>query len=245
MKYKLVFKYDGTNYAGYAKQNGQDTIEARLEYCLSTSLKSEIKVNASGRTDKGVHALHQVCDFKTDENIKDLEVYRRRLNRFLPKDIYVSSIEKVNDDFDSRFSTKSKTYLYLIDYGEYDPIRRNYVFFENRLDFKKMEEASKLYLGKHNFMNFTSKEKDEADGFVREIFSIDFVDDKKTSTMEIYFKGNGFMRYEVRKLVGVLIKIGLGDLDIKDVQILLDKRPREIVSYTAESSALYLYDVEY
>ena len=141
MKYKLNFSYDGTNYFGYAKQVDKITLQEEVETKLSKILNSKIKIYASGRTDKKVHAIEQVADFTIDKDI-DCNKLKIQLNKILNDDIHINNIEKVSEEFSSRFSAKKKTYIYIINPAEPTPFLRNYEFFENRIDLNKIKEFS-------------------------------------------------------------------------------------------------------
>ena len=243
MKYKIVFSYDGSKYFGYAiQENERNTIQEVVEKSISTILNSETKIYASGRTDKGVHALNQVATFDYDKKI-NLSKFRNSLNKMLPNDIFIKKVSKVDDEFNARFSCKSKTYLYVINLGDYNPFLRNFEYTIKDLDMKLMRQCAKLFIGEHCFKNFTSKKEDQ-DNFVRIIYKISF---KKTKDNHILveFKGNGFMKYMVRKLMGAIIEVGRGRISLEFVKNLLDLSKRDIITYTAPPHALFLKKVEY
>lgn len=241
MKYKLNFSYDGTNYFGYAKQVDKITIQEEVETKLSKILNSKIKIYASGRTDKKVHAIEQVADFTIDKDI-DCNKLKIQLNKILNDDIHINNIEKVSEEFSSRFSAKKKTYIYIINHAEPTPFLRNYEFFENRINLNKIKECLSLFKGKHNFQNFTSKESDE-DNFIRTIY--DFKILVRNGKYIFKITGNGFMKYMVRKIIGVLIEIGKGNLTKEFIKENLDVTSRNIVTYTAEPQGLYLFKIYY
>lgn len=241
MKYKLNFSYDGTNYFGYAKQVDKITLQEEVETKLSKILNSKIKIYASGRTDKKVHAIEQVADFTIDKDI-DCNKLKIQLNKILNDDIHINNIEKVSEEFSSRFSAKKKTYIYIINPTEPTPFLRNYEFFENRIDLNKIKECLSLFKGKHNFQNFTSKESDE-DNFIRTIY--DFKILVRNGKYIFKITGNGFMKYMVRKIIGVLIEIGKGNLTKEFIKENLDVTSRNIVTYTAEPQGLYLFKIYY
>lgn len=241
MKYKLNFSYDGTNYFGYAKQVDKITLQEEVETKLSKILNSKIKIYASGRTDKKVHAIEQVADFTIDKDI-DCNKLKIQLNKILNDDIHINNIEKVSEEFSSRFSAKKKTYIYIINPAEPTPFLRNYEFFESRIDLNKIKECLSLFKGKHNFQNFTSKESDE-DNFIRTIY--DFKILVRNGKYIFKITGNGFMKYMVRKIIGVLIEIGKGKLTKEFIKENLDVTSRNIVTYTAEPQGLYLYKIYY
>lgn len=241
MKYKLNFSYDGTNYFGYAKQVDKITLQEEVETKLSKILNRKIKIYASGRTDKKVHAIEQVADFTIDKDI-DCNKLKIQLNKILNDDIHINNIEKVSEEFSSRFSAKKKTYIYIINPAEPTPFLRNYEFFESRIDLNKIKECLSLFKGKHNFQNFTSKESDE-DNFIRTIY--DFKILVRNGKYIFKITGNGFMKYMVRKIIGVLIEIGKGKLTKEFIKDNLDVTSRNIVTYTAEPQGLYLFKIYY
>lgn len=241
MRYKINFSYDGTNYFGYAKQVNVSTIQEEIESKLSLILNENITIYASGRTDKKVHAIEQVADFETSKTL-DPQNFKYRLNKLLNDDIHINYIEPVDDSFSSRFSLKKKTYIYIINPLEPTPFLRNYELFENRIDINKIKDCLDLFIGTHNFMNFTSKEEDE-NNFERTIFDFKIIEKDNKYIFEI--TGNGFMRYMVRKIIGVLIEIGKGNLNKDFIINNLNSTKREIITYTASPQALYLYKIYY
>lgn len=241
MKYKAVLSYDGTNYFGYAKQPNKTTIQSEIEKNLSLINNGRVQIYASGRTDKGVHALAQVIDFELNKDIEPFSL-KERMNKLLPNDIRIIKLDVAKKSFSSRFSAKKKTYIYIINTAEPTPFLRNYEFYENRIDIELIKECLPLFIGKHNFMNFTSKDSD-LDNFYREI--IDFKIKTKQGKYIFEITGNGFMKYMVRKIVGVLIEIGKRKLDKTFITNNLEAKTREIVTYTAPPQALYLKKVYY
>ena len=242
MKYKLIFAYDGSKFFGYAIQkNESNTIQEIVEKNISIILNSPTKISASGRTDKGVHALNQAATFKTEKEIDEVK-FLASLNKLVPNSIYFKSVKKVSENFDARFSAKSKTYLYIINLKEYDPFNRSYEIVEKDLNIEKLKACSKVFIGKHNFQNFTSRPKDE-NNFVREIYDIKF--SKNKNKLYVRFVGNGFMTYMVRKLMGTMIEVARNRLTVTEVKEILSKEKRDIVIYTSLPKGLYLEKVKY
>ena len=128
MRFLIKFSYDGTSYSGFQTQPTLDTIQERLESALQI-INNGKKTNivATGRTDKGVHALCQYAHADIDVDINEYKL-KRAMNSNLPDDIYVIETKIVNDDFHARYNVKSKEYKYYINLGEYNPLERNYVF---------------------------------------------------------------------------------------------------------------------
>lgn len=245
MKYKIVFSYDGSAFLGYAKQPNLKTIQGELEKNLSLILNETIILSASGRTDKGVHALNQVASFNVSKVIINKDKFLHSINKLLNEEIYVKKLVKVSESFDARFSAKKKEYRYYINLGEFNPLLRKYELFINNKDFdvNKFIEGSKIFIGEHNFINFCSKDEDK-DGFIRTIYELKVIKEKKR--LEVSLIANGFMRYEVRKIIGTLIYYAQNKISIEKINDYLSKtEKRDIVPFTASPVGLYLYKVYY
>ena len=245
MRLLCQVSYKGTNYQGWQKQKTAPSVQEEIEKVLSQILNSEINIFASGRTDAGVHAQRQYFHFDTDSNM-DLNRLRYSANCLLPKDIFINEIRQVSDDFHARYSAKGKTYTYLMRLDERNPF--NYELettIPYEIDIDLLIESLKLFEGTHNFQDFTSKEEDE-DNFVRIIYSIEANYIEQTKQMIISIKGNGFMRYMIRNIVGTALAVASKKEDISFIEYHLSKKDkREIVSYKAPAEGLYLVDVNY
>ena len=238
-----VCSYKGTNYYGWQKQVGFVSVQSTIEEVLSKVYDSPISITGSGRTDAGVHALRQYFHFDTEKE-KDLKQLAYALNKMLPEDIKIISFEKVSDDFHARYNAKRKIYEYRIVLKNKDPFQDQLVcIYPMEFDFDLFKKALDKFVGKHNYQDFTSKEEDEG-GFVREIYEIKV--DKKDNNISVVFEGNGFMRYQIRNMVGAALNIAnkKEGLDFIDYHLKEDKN-REIISYKAPANGLYLVDVLY
>ncbi len=243
MRFLIKFSYDGSSYCGFQKQKGKNTIEENLENAL-TKINNGIKttITATGRTDKGVHALAQYGHVDLNVNITEYKL-KRALNSNLPDDIHVIETKVVDDNFHARYNVKSKTYKYVINLGKYNPIERNYVFQYNyKLDIDSMKKGIKYFEGEHDYRSFVTDNK-EKDNCVRNITYTDI--QQKEDKLIITFKGNGFLRYQVRNMVGYLIKVGEGKVSPSSVQEVLESKDRTKSGKTAPAQGLYLYEVKY
>ena len=244
MRFLLKFSYDGTGYHGYQCQKGLDTIQKRLEEALE-KINNNTKTNAvsTGRTDKGVHALCQYAHVDLNISITEQKL-KRALNSNLPADIHIIETKTVPKDFHARYNFREKEYKYYINTGEYNPLERNYVFQYNyQLNIKRMEEAIKVFIGTHDFRAFVTNNK-EKENCIRTITkaTIEGLDNKK---IVITFQGTGFLRYQVRNMVGILIKIGENKLTKQKLQEILDSKDRSNNGKTAPAVGLYLTKVIY
>ena len=243
MRYKISFSYNGTNYNGYQKQPNKRTIQGELENALTfINNNHKVLIVSSGRTDKGVHAVGQVAHFDLDMDIT-LYKLKRAINSNISNDIHVIKVEKVNDDFHSRYMVKKKTYIYRLNMGEFDVLKKDYIYQYNRLlDVDKMAEGISYFIGTHDFKNFVSNSVNKS-SYEREIY---FAKIKRCGDIvEFKFCGNGFMQYQIRYMVGVLIKIGKGSIEPGIIKSLLQSSKDKNVIYCAPANGLCLESVEY
>ena len=243
MRYKITFSYDGSNFNGYQVQPNLRTVQGELEKAVSyLNKQTYTQVVASGRTDKGVHALSQTAHF--DLNINNtLYKIKRGLNSNLPEDIHIIDVEEVSSDFHARFSVKKKEYIYKLNMGEYDPINRNYIYQYNKeLDINSMNKAIKYFEGTHDFTSFVPTEDLKEDP-VRTIYKTNIK--RNNDILEISFQADGFMKYQVRNMVGLLIAVGEGKKKPSDVEMIIKNKNRSQKFKTAEACGLYLKKVWY
>ena len=243
MRFLIKFSYDGTAYSGYQTQPGLNTIQSKLEDALSIiNNGKKTTITATGRTDKGVHALCQYGHADLSVNITEHKL-KRAMNSNLPDDIHIIETKVVPDDFHARYNVKSKEYKYYINIGEYNPLDRNYVFQYNyQLNVSAMQEAIKTFIGTHDFRAFVTENK-EKENCIRTITSATI--EKIDNLLIITFKGDGFLRYQVRNMVGILIKVGENKISPKDVEKILESKDRTTSGKTAPPEGLYLTSVSY
>ena len=244
MRYLITVSYDGTNYKGYQTQPGLLTIQEQIENAL-TKINNGKKTSftSSGRTDRGVHAKMQCGHADIDVNITEYKL-KRAMNSNLPDDIHVIKTEKVNSDFHARYNVIEKTYEYYINIGEYNPIERNYVFQYNYpLNVEKMQEAIKYLIGEHDFRSFVTENK-EKENCIRTI-STATVEKTNQDIIKFTFTGNGFLRYQIRNMVGILIRIGEEKESPEFVKIFLERKDRSKGGKTAPAEGLYLTNIKY
>jgi|SRR5690554_2291903 len=239
---KCIVSYDGSRFQGYQRQINQRTVQGEIEKALKIINKEPITIHSSGRTDSRVHAYGQVFHFDSKLDIK-MENWKKAINSILPKDIYIKKVDIVDQDFHARFSAKKKEYRYYISLNEYNPIRSQYVCFINRkIELNLIEKALNLFEGTHDFTSFSSGQHVEKNK-VRTIYEAKL--NVKDKELEFIFIGNGFLRYQVRIMMGTLIEIGLGKKEINIIEYLFNNYDRAKARYTAEAQGLYLYNVEY
>ena len=239
----FITEFDGTDFAGFQSQENARAVQDVLEKALEELYKTKIRLTGCSRTDAGVHALRQYFHFDTEKE-KDLKQLAYALNKMLPEDIKIISFEKVADDFHVRYNAKKKIYEYRIVLKDKDPFQDQLAcIYPMELDFDLFKEALNKFVGKHNYQDFTSKEEDEG-GFIREIYEVNV--DKNGNEISVRFEGNGFMRYQIRNMIGAAISVAnkKEKLDFIDYHLKEDKK-REIISYKSPANGLYLVDVVY
>lgn len=226
----LKVSYDGTNYSGWQIQENAITVEEKITEAIYLLTGERVKVIGSGRTDKGVHAYKQVCNFKTKSKISPSKFYYH-LKKYLPDDIDVFYSKEVDMDFNSRFSAKSKTYIYKIMNTEYmSPIYRNYYAqIDYKLDFQKMKEASSEFIGRKDFTSFT-KALEENINPVRNILDLSLY--KKDKIIYIKITGESFLRNMVRIIAGCLVEVGRGKIKKEEIPLIFAKKSKVCWSYT-------------
>lgn len=240
MRYFMRFSYNGSKFNGFQKQVDKRTVQGDLESVLSKIFNENIRVVASGRTDAGVHAYNQCLHFDSSKEV-DFDKLKFSLNSLL-HNIYVKELYSVPDDFHARYDCTKKEYIYKINVGEFDPIYEEYIYQYNKsLDIGKMKDACMYLIGEHDFRSFTSLDYEK--NCVRTIYSIDI--SIENDIIYIDFVGNGFLKYMVRNMVGLLIEVGSNNRNVEDVKKILDSMDRKEAGICAPSMGLYLANVYY
>ena len=241
MRYKAIVMYDGTNFHGFQSQEDLRTVQKEIEEVLRIVTKKETKIFPSGRTDTGVHAIGQVFHFDYEVEMQEWQI-KNAINSRLPKDIYIKSIGIVDDNFHARYQATKKEYQYIINLNEFNPLNKNYCYYyKYKLDIDKMIEASKVFIGEHDFKSFTKNHKIE--NTIRTIYDINF--DIKDNIIKINFLGNGFLHNMVRIIVAMLLEVGNGRFTIEYLQEAMENKNRKYAPKLAPANGLYLMKVFY
>ena len=235
MKVMMVISYDGSKFYGFQRQREFRNVQGYLEDTLSSILKSKILIKGAGRTDRGVHANYQVIHFETNKNIKGL---KRKLNKELI-DLKIKKVKKVSDNFHARHSVKNKIYLYKIDLSNKKD-SNYYLRISNKLNIEKIKEASKIFIGTHDFKNFVSGERNN---YTSTILDIKIY--KYNNILYLKFKGIGFYRYMVRNLVGALLEVGKEKINKDVMKEMLENLNISKRLPTSSPNGLYLYKINY
>ncbi len=241
---KLTIEYDGKEFNGWQKQPNKLNIQGTIENAIKEITSEDIELNASGRTDAGVHAFGQVANFKTNSTIP-VEKIPIALNTKLKKSIRIVNAEEVDERFHSRLSCKRKTYRYVISQGACESaIYRNLeTYIPNYLDVEKMKEAAKYLEGEHDFKSFRASGTSSKSS-VRTIYKADVY---KPDNRHIYIEltGNGFLYNMVRIIAGTLVEVGLKKIEPSEIKNIIEQKDRTKAGKTLPARGLYLMKVEY
>lgn len=227
-----------------AKQPNKLNIQGTIEQAIKTITGEDVELNASGRTDAGVHAFGQVANFKTNSNIPT-DKFAIALNSNLKKSIRIISAEEVDEKFHSRLTCKKKTYRYIINNSEISSaIYRNLeTHIPQKLNVEKMKEAAKYFEGEHDFKAFKSSGTSSKSS-VRTIYKAK-VAEMPNSRIYIELTGNGFLYNMVRIISGTLVEVGLGKIEVKEIEKIVKLGDRNLAGKTLPPNGLYLLNVEY
>lgn len=239
----LRVAYEGTAYCGWQLQPNANTIEAELNHHLSELFHENIEVIGASRTDSGVHALGNVAVFDTEARMPGEKVCYA-LNQRLPDDIVIQESYEVEPDFHPRHRTSKKTYEYRILNREFPlPMYRNTSYFTyEKLDIEAMREASRYFIGEHDFKSFCSV-KTQAMTTVREIYSLEI--EKQEPFIVIRVQGGGFLYNMVRIIAGTLMEVGKHRYPPEEVQEMLAACDRNAAGPTAPACGLTLVNIEF
>ena len=241
---RLIVEYDGGAYCGWQHQSNGLAIQQVLEECLGKMTGEEVRVIGSGRTDAGVHALHQVANFHTGSRLGERNLLLG-INSLLPADIVVREVCEIPISFHACFDAVSKVYLYQICNRPVRPVlERNHAWFVwEPLDLARIEEALPVFKGTHDFSSFCSTHTDSAD-HIRTILAITMERDP-AGMIHISVEADGFLRYMVRTIVGTLVDCGRGKCSREEVAEILAAKDRRRAGLTAPPQGLFLMDVKY
>ncbi|GAB6144157.1 tRNA pseudouridine(38-40) synthase TruA [Desulfocicer niacini] len=245
--FKITIEYDGTPYAGWQVQPRQLTVQGELQRLLSIILNQDIGITGSGRTDAGVHAMGQTANFHANTTMDGRDI-KRGINRMMKGPIVVQNIEQVPDDFHARFHAMAKTYHYHI-LNRQDPcaVGRNFSWHISRpLDIHTMNRCCGLITGTHDFKSFEGAGSPRAHT-IRQIYKavVEPLEPGNTHRLVFKIKGNGFLRFMVRNIMGSLVEAGLLKLTAQEFQTILKARDRRIAPATAPAKGLFLMKVDY
>lgn len=234
----LTIAYDGTEYAGWQRQNGALAVQEVVENAIAKLTGTEAELLGASRTDAGVHALGNVAVFDTEATIP-AERYAPALNTYLPDDIRIVSSKEVPAEFQPRFDAHHKLYEYHILTGEVcSPLQFRYVhFMKEKLDVEAMNRAAALLTGTHDYTSFCAAAA-QVKTKVRTVRDITVT--RTGEEIVISVDGDGFLYNMVRILAGTLVQVGLGRMKPEDMPGILEGMDRALAGPTLPAKGLQL-----
>lgn len=209
MRCAVTLAYNGTLFLGsQIQKESRNTVFGNVEHALA-KLSIHQRVVASGRTDKGVHATGQVCHIDLPEFWNDLEKFQRVLNSMLPPSIEVKQVKAVDNNFHARYSAKKRVYRYIIKKEKSNPFEESFISFVEDIDFENIEKNIKLFVGEHDF-KFFMKTGSDVNSTVRVIYRAFAY--KHRGAIVLNFEANGFLRSQIRLMVGALLKLNADEI---------------------------------
>lgn len=241
MRYFIELSYNGKAYHGWQNQPNAITVQQVLEEALSVLMKTKIEIVGAGRTDTGVHASQMFAHFDVEFEI-DIPNLIYKLNAILPNDIAVHDLFKVKDDAHARFDAESRTYHYKISTTK-NVFAINFAYrFQVPLDLKKMNEACKILLRYKDFQCF-SKSNTDVKTYYCNIEKAEWIE--KQNGLIFIITADRFLRNMVRAIVGTMINIGLGKIQVKDLIAIIESKNRSEAGYSVPAHGLYLTQITY
>lgn len=242
---KLVLEYDGSRYQGWqrlGKDESTNTISNKIIEVIKKMTNEDVELFCGARTEVGVHAYGQVVNFKTTTNMTLIEI-KRYLNRYLPMDIAVIEIEEKPERFHASLNASSKVYLYRMSIEEVPSVfERKYIYHSfKKPDVDAMKQAALLFVGKHDFKNFSTVKKNKSTE--KEIYDIDIYDDGAEIQFTIH--GSDFLHNMPRMILGTLIDVGLGNRKKEDIEDIFSGKCNVKASAPVDPKGLYLQEVRY
>lgn len=241
-RYRIELSYDGSRYAGWQKQPDSPTVQGELERALSTLFRSEIEIMGSGRTDAGVHAEHQVAHFD-GPILPEFDSLRflHSLRGLLKKDILVSTIKPVHQDFHARFDATSRMYRYQIS-NEHNVFNDRYTWvIKDLVNTDEMTSISSVFTGEHDFSSFCKHNPDVNHN--RSLVYESYFQQSLPSNWIFRIRANRFLHHMVRSIVSALVLVGRGKVDPSNVQNWLHHPDPSKFSVKAPAHALFLEKV--
>ena len=247
--YALTVSYEGTPFAGFARQPGLETVQGRLEHALGTVLRREVVTVGAGRTDAGVHALGQVVSFDRDGTEPEPRALLRSLNALVGEGIVVTGVRQAAPGFSARFDAVAREYRYRIVTGPVPPLflERFAWWTRHPLDLRAMRDAASGLVGEHDFRSFCVAQSAEDRPTRRRVEVLDIVPDEHLGEhcVTVRIVGNAFLHSMVRVITGSLVEVGLGRRDTEWLEAALEAQDRSAAGPTAPAHGLTLYHVTY
>ncbi len=241
MRYFLEISFKGTNYHGWQEQPNAITVQSVIEKALTLILRYPTKIMGAGRTDAGVHARQMFAHFDTENEI-DKKAITQKLNAFLPKDIAIQQIVKVQADAHARFDATARSYEYHISLKKNPFATETTWLMHKKLDVGIMNKAAKALLFYDDFQSF-SKTHTDVKTFICRVDNAEWI--KTADKLVFYITADRFLRNMVRAIVGTLIDVGLHKITLDDFVKIIEAKNRQKAGFSVPAQGLYLTEIIY
>jgi tRNA pseudouridine38-40 synthase len=246
--FKLVLEYDGTRYSGWQDQNNARTVMGELRKAVGQVFSGKFEMQGAGRTDAGVHALGQVMHLQVESEVREKPAeLQRRMNEILPADIAILQFERARRMFHARHNAQSRVYLYQISTRKQAFTKKFVWWVKEPLDVKAMMRCAATLSGRHDFVCFRALDASRPhESTVVEVSRAEI--EAEDDIIQFRIEASHFIWRMVRRLVGVIVKVGKGEISEADFAQLLAGRsdPKlDVAAWTAPASGLFLEEVRY
>ncbi|MDD4923833.1 MAG: tRNA pseudouridine(38-40) synthase TruA [Dehalococcoidales bacterium] len=240
----LIVEYKGSNYFGFQLQAKLPTVQGELERALYRLTGDKTRVASASRTDSGVHAKGQVVSFKTKSAIAP-DRFVSGLNYYLPADIAVKAVYRVEDSFNVRRKAVSREYkYYILNSLVRSPLLEDYSFLVNgELDIEAMNSSAGQLVGEHDFASFTSNLGVELKSTIRRVYKACF--DRDGEMVVFNITANSFLPHQVRNTIGALVRVGQGKMTGEEFHSIMLARKLGLAGPAAPAKGLCLMKVDY
>ena len=243
--YLIKIEYDGTNFVGWQYQKNRISIQEKIEKAIKKILKLKMRVTAAGRTDKGVHALGQIANFKTKKKIEDKKKFINSINFFLRKSLVsIIDIKQKKLDFHSRYYAKERFYEYLIvnRIGSLVIMQNRAWHIKKKININILKKGGKILQGTHNFSTFRAASC-SAKSPIKKMNLVRIK--KEGDKIFILFRSKSFLQNQVRSMVGCLKYLATNKWTLSKFTKVFKSKNRRLCAPPAPAHGLYLQKVIY
>ncbi|MBN1472703.1 MAG: tRNA pseudouridine(38-40) synthase TruA [Syntrophaceae bacterium] len=241
-KYKLTIEYDGTNYSGWQIQKNAKSIQGTLIAAAQSLFGTHVEIQGAGRTDAGVHALGQVAHLTASGKMHCVKI-REGLNDNLPSSVNITNVKEAPWSFHARHDAQARSYIYVLSKSR-TAFGKKYVWWvKDKLNVKKMQSSSDIFLNMHDFASFTDKRIDKESSTAVLIHHIRVMESGDLIVLRIV--ASHFLWKMVRRITGILVEVGRGNMNHYDVEHFFAQKSSIPAKFTAPPSGLFLEKVFY
>ena len=241
-RYFIELAYKGTNFHGWQIQPNAISVQECLEKALSTITRETIAVTGAGRTDAGVHASYFVAHFDSGKLNLDHPDFAHKLNSFLGKDVVIFRVSKVNPEAHARFDAISRTYQYHLNLRKNPFALETSWYFFIQPDLERMNEASRILFEYTDFTSFSKLHTDVKTNNCK-IYCAEW--SQEGSNIVFTVKADRFLRNMVRALVGTILEVGIGKIELTQFRKIVEQKDRGAAGLSVPAQGLFLTEIEY